>query len=69
MLRKSMMVKCVLPSFSRMRVPRPTICLNSVIELMLWSSTISFTILQSTPVESNLLVVAMTGYLDEIEMK
>ena len=63
------MVKCVLPSRSRMRVPRPTICLNSVMELMFWSSTMSFTILQSTPVESSLLVVAMTGNSDETEMK
>lgn len=31
-------------SFSRILVPRPTICLNSVIEFIRWSNTISFTI-------------------------
>ena len=50
-------------------LPRPTICLNSVIELIRWSRAISFTILQSTPVESSLLVVAMTGVFEETEMK
>ena len=32
------------PSFSQILVPRPTICLNSVIEFIRWSNTISFTI-------------------------
>ncbi|EJW95666.1 hypothetical protein EVA_16226 [gut metagenome] len=53
--------KCVLPSFSRSLVPRPIICLNSVIEPIISSKTISFVILQSAPVDSSLDVVAITG--------
>jgi hypothetical protein len=37
------------------------ICLNSVIELMFWSSTMSLQVLASTPVVISLEVVAMTG--------
>ena len=64
-----MTVKLSLPSFSRRRVPRPMICLNSVMEPIIWSRTMSFTILQSVPVERSLEVVAMTGYFEETEMK
>ena len=67
--RKSITTKCVLPSFSRRRVPRPMICLNSVMELIISSSTISLVILQSAPVESSLEVVAITGYFAPTEMK
>jgi hypothetical protein len=44
-----------------MRVPRPMICLNSVIDWMRWSSTMSLQVCASTPVVISLLVVAMTG--------
>ena len=44
-----------------MRVPRPMICLNSVIELMRLSSTISWQVCASTPVVISCDVVAMTG--------
>jgi hypothetical protein len=44
-----------------MRVPRPIICLNSVMELMLRSRTTSLQVLASTPVDMSLLVQAMTG--------
>ena len=67
--RKSITTKWVLPSFSRRRVPRPMICLNSVIEPIISSKTISFVILQSEPVESSLEVVAMTGYFSRTEIK
>ena len=60
--RKSITAKWVLPSFSRSRVPRPMICLNSVIEPIISSKTISLVILQSAPVERSLEVVAITGY-------
>ena len=45
------------------------ICLNSVMELIILSSTMSFTILQSSPVDSSLEVVAITGVSAEVEMK
>ena len=45
-----------------MRVPRPMICLNSVIDLISLSSTISLQVLQSTPVVISLDVVTMAGY-------
>jgi hypothetical protein len=44
-----------------MRVPRPTICLNSIIDSMRWSSTMSLQVLASTPVVRSFEVVAMTG--------
>ena len=66
---KSIMEKCVLPSLSLILVPLPIICLNSVIEPMFSSRTMSFTILQSVPVESNFDVVAITGYFDDTEIK
>ena len=56
-----MMVNQYLPNSSLMRVPRPMICLNSVIDLMVWSSTISLQVWASTPVLRSLEVVAMTG--------
>ncbi|MOA54660.1 hypothetical protein D3C78_1783210 [compost metagenome] len=56
-----MMVNQNLPWSSLMRVPRPMICLNSVIDLMCWSRTISLQVCASTPVVISLLVVAMTG--------
>ena len=68
-MRKSMTAKWVLPSFSRSRVPRPMICLNSVMEPIILSSTISLTILQSAPVESSSDVVAMTGPSEDVEIK
>lgn len=61
--------KWVLPSSARRRVPRPMICLNSVMELIHLSMTMSFTILQSTPVERSWEVTAMTGVGAETEMK
>ena len=45
------------------------ICLNSVMELIILSSTMSLTILQSSPVDSSLEVVAITGVSAEVEMK
>lgn len=42
-------------------IPRPMICLNSVIDWMRWSRTISLQVWTSTPVLSSLLVVAITG--------
>ena len=45
------------------------ICLNCVMELMFLSSTISFVILQSEPVDRSSEVVAMTGYFEATEMK
>ena len=51
------------------RVPRPTICLNSVIEPTARSSTISRQVCASTPVDSSREVVTMTGYLDSGSMK
>ena len=68
-LRKSMLTKWVWPSAGRKRVPRPMICLNSVMEFTTSSRTMSLVILQSTPVESSLEVVAMTGYSELTEMK
>src|SRR5699024_2934661 len=59
---KSIIVKYSLPYFGFNLVPRPIICLNSVIELILLSSTISLHVLQSTPVVSSLEVVTITGY-------
>ena len=56
-----MTTKDILPSASRIRVPRPMICLNSVMEPIIWSRTISFVILQSAPVVRSLEVVAITG--------
>ena len=64
-----MIVKLILPSFSRSRVPRPTICLNMVMEEMVLSKTMTFVILQSTPVERSSEVVAMTGYFALTEIK
>ncbi len=46
---------------SLMRVPRPMICLNSVIDWMRWSSTISLQVWASTPVVISSDVVAITG--------
>ncbi len=43
------------------RVPRPMICLNSVMELILESRTMSLQVWASTPVVISLEVVAMTG--------
>ena len=37
------------------------ICLNSVIDLMFWSSTMSLQVCASTPVLMSFEVVAMTG--------
>ena len=51
------------------RVPRPTICLNSVIDPTSRSSTISRQVWTSTPVESRRDVVTRTGYLDSGSMK
>ena len=45
-----------------MRVPRPMICLNSVIDWMRWSSTMTLQVWASTPVVISFDVVAMTGY-------
>ena len=45
------------------------ICLNSVMEPIISSSTMSFVILQSAPVERSLEVVAMTGPSELVEMK
>ena len=59
--RKSITTKWFLPSFSLKRVPRPIICLNSVMEPIISSRTINFVILQSAPVESSFDVVAITG--------
>jgi hypothetical protein len=54
---------------SRKRVPRPMICLNSVIELMFWSRTISLQVLASTPVVKSLDVVTITGYGSSLSIK
>ena len=43
-------------------MPRPMICLNSVSDLMRWSSTIRWQVCASTPVVISFDVVAMTGY-------
>ncbi|MCY1535139.1 hypothetical protein D9M68_705310 [compost metagenome] len=59
---KSRIVNQVLPRSSRSRVPRPMICLNRVIDLMPWSSTMSLQVCASTPVLMSLEVVAITGY-------
>ena len=45
------------------------ICLNSVMEPIISSRTMSFVILQSAPVESSLEVVAITGPSFDVEMK
>ena len=58
-----MMVKYHLSQSGRRRVPRPMICLNSLMELMTLSSTIRRQVLQSTPVVIRREVVTMTGYL------
>ena len=52
-------IKCSLT-----RVPRPIICLNSVIEPIVLSSTIILHVSASTPVLINLDVTAITGYLE-----
>mgnify|MGYP006922431272 CR=1 FL=1 len=51
------------------QVATPMICLNSVMEPIISSRTINLTILQSTPVESSLDVVAITGYFSPTEIK
>ena len=43
-------------------MPRPMICLNSVIDWIGWSSTMSLQVCASTPVVSSFEVVAITGY-------
>src|SRR5674476_281158 len=52
-----------------MRVPRPMICLNSVMELMRLSRTIKWQVWASTPVDISCEVVAMTGKVDSGSMK
>ncbi len=51
----------VLSKSSRMRVPRPMICLNSEVDWMFWSITITFTVCVSTPVVRSFEVVTITG--------
>ncbi|MNY38632.1 hypothetical protein D3C86_1732700 [compost metagenome] len=58
---KSRMVNQSLPYLSSIRVPRPMICLNLVMDWMFWSSTTSLQVLASTPVVISSEVVAMTG--------
>ncbi len=60
--RKSKMVKYSFPYSSLMRVPRPIICLNLVMELILESRTITLQVWASTPVVISSEVVAITGY-------
>ena len=60
--RKSMIVKNSLPCSGSSRVPRPTICLNSVIDPMLDSKTMSLIVLTLTPVVSSFDVVTSVGY-------
>ena len=66
---KSRISKCHLPLSVRRRVPRPTICLNSVIEPISLSITISPQVLQSTPVDSISDVVTTQGYFWSTSMK
>ena len=60
-LRKSSISKCHLPLSFLSRVPRPMICLNSVIEPISLSMTINPQVLQSTPVDRSSEVVTITG--------
>src|SRR5438552_4090838 len=55
------MLKYNLPASSRTRVPRPMICLNSVIELITRTSTMFLHVGASIPVVSNCDVVRITG--------
>ncbi len=52
-----------------MRVPRPMICLNSVMDLICLSSTIRWQVWASTPVDMSWEVTAMTGKVDSGSMK
>ncbi len=61
-----MIVKYSLPSKSR--VPRPMICLNSIIELIGRISTMLRTLLASTPVESFCEVVRMVGIVFSLSL-
>ena len=58
-----MIVKNSFPYLGANLVPRPIICLNSVIPASpnMLSSTISLQVLQSTPVDINLEVVTILG--------
>ena len=58
---KSMIENQNLSKSSLMRVPRPMICLNSVMDWMRLSSTMSLQVWASTPVLMSCEVVAMTG--------
>ena len=59
--RKSIITNENLFAFSTIRVPRPIICLNCVIEEMFLSMAINFTVFVSTPVDKSSDVVAITG--------
>ena len=61
------MVKYSLPS--NRRVPRPMICLNSIIEFTGRSSTMLRTLRASTPVESFYDVVRMVGIVFSLSWK
>ena len=50
-------------------MPRPIICLNSIIEFILFSNTINLQVLASTPVVINFDVVTIVGYFSLGSMK
>ena len=58
---KSIIVKYSFPLFGSNLVPRPIICLNSVMLAISSSKTINLTVLVSTPVDKSFEVVAITG--------
>ena len=64
------MVKYSFPYGSHMRVPRPTICLNSVMPCSPYtlSSTTSLQVLQFTPVVRSFGVVTIVGYFSSGSM-
>ena len=62
-------MKKFFPKSSRNLVPLPIICLNSVIDLIFLSKTINLVVFESTPVDINIEVVAMTGYFSCESMK
>lgn len=67
--RKSITVNDSLPLSSRIRVLRPIICLNCVIDDIFLFSTISPTVFVSTPAENNSNVVVITGYSESTDVK